>query len=290
MDDVVVVVSRQRMLRTLVAIASASMLSASLGACGQYEAETTIAPPQIAGNDEPLRISTATDEYEEILPALYDQAFRSTNAGRKQDRDAVVAKPVGADDALAAINTGQSDVTLVCSGTLLAALNPKEARRIAEKYDKKYDKQAKTRQTDTPDNNAAAKANEDTSQPESDEVNRLTDPELIGETYASLVAQLPATMAASDPSPVHGCEIDPDLSLPTNVVPVYRKTLINVDDRQVLNWVSGAVNDGTMTSLQKKLHSEHPVSSVRQDGTVGVAAKAESTAESYLRQHGLVLK
>ena len=79
-----------------------------------------------------------------------------------------------------------------------------------------------------------------------------------------MVASLPETVAAANPSTTEGCENSAGetmLELPQNIVPIFRKHLLDHHDRQSLNKVSGMINRADLDELDDKAIELQSVSS-----------------------------
>ncbi|WP_123960450.1 hypothetical protein [Corynebacterium pseudopelargi] len=68
-------------------------------------------------------------------------------------------------------------------------------------------------------------------------------------TYEAMVGTLAGDVDAADPSRASACAAEDSLDLPKSIVPVYRADVISRQQRVGLNWVSGALDDATLSSL-----------------------------------------
>ena len=94
----------------------------------------------------------------------------------------------------------------------------------------------------------------------------LLDPAKAKELSEKFEAQggLPETVAAANPSSTEGCEDSTGeamLDLPQNIVPIFRKHVLDHHDRQSLNKVSGTVSRADLDELDGKAVELQSVSS-----------------------------
>ncbi|MBB3116395.1 hypothetical protein [Corynebacterium bovis] len=102
-----------------------------------------------------------------------------------------------------AVRDGKVDLVIGCVGELLDVLNPDKGRQLRVMY--------------------REDGGEDT-----DEWRDIT--------HSTMLSALPSDLDASDPGIAVGCD---DPTLPQNIVAVYRRGVIDRDDRQALNWAAG---------------------------------------------------
>ncbi|MEL4153062.1 hypothetical protein MTQ22_07060 [Corynebacterium bovis] len=102
-----------------------------------------------------------------------------------------------------AVRDGKVDLVIGCVGELLDVLNPDKGRQLRGMY--------------------REDGGEDT-----DEWRDIT--------HSTMLSALPSDLDASDPGIAVGCD---DPTLPQNIVAVYRRGVIDRDDRQALNWAAG---------------------------------------------------
>ncbi|APT84498.1 hypothetical protein CAQU_04840 [Corynebacterium aquilae DSM 44791] len=176
-----------------------------------------------------------------IVGELYMRALN--NYGR----DAVPYLP--SEDApstarLEALVSGKADVVVGCTGQLLEELNPVEASRLSEEYSQ-----------------AIAEGKIDPN-----------DGTWRDKTYEALVNSLPGSLAATDPSNAVACDPESSPKLPQNVVPIYRKPVLNRKGRLIMNRVTGTISTKDVDQLAQEVERTSSVS---------------ETLGPYLRSHDL---
>lgn len=111
----------------------------------------------------------------------------------------------------------QIDVFIGCTGTVLRVEAPRLAADLSEEY--------------------------------TSEDSELSEVEWIDQTYTAMLSQLRRGVDASNPSLVSGCIEDEDTPLPESLVPLYRKTVIDRNDRIKLNDISGGISAEELDNL-----------------------------------------
>lgn len=169
-----------------------------------------------------------------ILAALYQTSLDSAgHQAYSHDNNDSVRQGYAA--LIRSIREGDADVAVVCTGTALELLDPAKAKELSEKF--------------------AAKGGQTAD---------VNSGEARDEVYAAMVASLPETVAAANPSTTEGCENSAGetmLELPQNIVPIFRKHLLDHHDRQSLNKVSGMINRADLDELDDKAIELQSVSS-----------------------------
>ncbi|WP_125187103.1 hypothetical protein [Corynebacterium bovis] len=115
-----------------------------------------------------------------------------------------------------AVRDGKVDLVIGCVGELLDVLNPDKGRQLRVMY--------------------REDGGEDT-----DEWRDIT--------HSTMLSALPSDLDASDPGIAVGCD---DPTLPQNIVAVYRRGVIDRDDRQALNWAAGGRRRRTSASRRHR--------------------------------------
>ncbi|MDO4927648.1 MAG: hypothetical protein Q3976_01055 [Corynebacterium sp.] len=118
----------------------------------------------------------------------------------------------------------QIDVLIGCTGTLLRVEAPRLAAELSEEY--------------------------------TSEDSELSEVEWIDKTYSAMMSQLRRGVDASNPSMVAGCNEDAETPLPESLVPLYRKTVIDRNDRIKLNDISGGITADELESLIDEVRRE----------------------------------
>ncbi|MDO5076517.1 hypothetical protein [Corynebacterium sp.] len=201
-------------------------LSVGVSACAEEPQHT-----QRESDYKPIEIAVVDHSSEQlILGELYQRAFK------REKRDAFLRLSASETDIrkIERVRNRNADLVIGCTGELLYELNPK----LAESLSKEYEKDRADGKVDA--NNG----------------------EWRDKVYTAMVGSLPGKLTASDPSNATGCANYDGPELPQNIVPVFRKQVLNRDDRLVLNYISGTITTGDMRELAKKAEEENSVSAV----------------------------
>lgn len=169
----------------------------------------------------PVRVSVDSSSTEQrILGELYARSLNN------KGRSAYLNLDVDNDEKrrVQRLNERTADLVVGCTGELLFQMNPKRAQELSKEY-------------------VAAK--------EAGQIDPNSG-EWRDRVYQEMVKSLPGSMMATDPSNATGCSQYSGPELPLNVVPIYRKPMLNRSDRLVLNDVDGVLT----TDKLKKLRSE----------------------------------
>lgn len=148
------------------------------------------------------------------------------------------------DDPLEQVREGSAQLTVSCTGELLYSLNPTLAQELAAEYSKEL---------------AAGEIEAD-------------DATWREKVYEAMMANLPDSLNAGDPSLVTACADYRGPELPQNVVPVYLKPMLDREGRRTLNAVSGTLRTKDLREL---------VLEANQQGSVN------GVVEQYLSDHDL---
>lgn len=180
---------------------------------------------------KPIEIAVVDHSYEQlILGELYQRAFKI------KERDAFLR--LSASDTqvrkIERIRNRTADLVIGCTGELLYELNPDLAEEISKEY-----------------RQAIAEGKVDSN-----------NGEWRDRVYREMVGALPGKLSASDPSNAIACSNYDGPELPQNVVPVYRKQVLDRDDKLVLNYISGLISTQDMSKLIKEAEQENSASAV----------------------------
>ena len=179
----------------------------------------------------PVQVSVDSSSMEQrVLGELYVQAFN--NRGRM----AYINLDVDSDEhrRVQRLHERTADVVVGCTGELLQQMNPARAKELSEKY---------------------------VADKESGDVDPNSG-EWRDRVYKEMVKSLPGSMMATDPSNATGCEQYSGPELPQNIVPIYRKPILNRNDRQVLNNVDGLLTTSDLSELSAEAEKQSSVSAV----------------------------
>ncbi|BAU95508.1 hypothetical protein N24_1246 [Corynebacterium suranareeae] len=185
-------------------------IGAVVAGCSSFSQEP--APPVPLGNVDTVQIVAPNGNMEAfVLGKLYETAL--VERGR-----AASLQMIDGDltSQLTRLRDDSTDLVIACSGELLEYYNPD----LAEEFKAKYKDQ------------------------ESIDIN---SGEWREKVYDALQGSLPNSLVATDPSNAVGCEGND--SLPQNIVPIYRKPNLAREDRQTLNFVSGALSTEQLGTL-----------------------------------------
>ncbi|MCL0120929.1 hypothetical protein [Corynebacterium pygosceleis] len=177
----------------------------------------------------PVQISVNSSSIEQrILGEMYQRTLRS------HDRDAYLTLETTSNDnqRIERLNERRADLVVGCTGELLHQLNPVAAEELSAQY-------------------TAAVASGD--------VDRNSG-EWREKVYSALVGSLPGNMMATDPSNALGCEDYDGPELPQNIVPVYRKPMLDRRDRLILNSVGGTISTADIRELTRTALDSNSVS------------------------------
>lgn len=219
------------MRRRLTVGALCCVLGVWVAACSQPEQRLL---RDIGDRDTLLVTFNPVDTENWILAELYQTALDSGgHQAYSHDNNDSVRQGYAA--LIRSIREGDADVAVVCTGTALELLDPAKAKELSEKFEAQGGKNAD-----------------------------VTSGEARDEVYAAMVASLPETVAAANPSSTEGCEDSTGeamLDLPQNIVPIFRKHVLDHHDRQSLNKVSGTVSRADLDELDGKAVELQSVSS-----------------------------
>lgn len=180
---------------------------------------------------KPIEIAVVDHSSEQIiLGELYQRAFKRENRN-------VLLRLAASDSDVTKIDRVRSqtaDLVIGCTGEFLNELNPKLAEELSKEYQQDL---------------AAGKVD-------------ANNGEWRDKVYQAMMGSLPGTLTASDPSNATGCTDGEGPELPQNVVPVFRKQVLNRNDRLVLNYISGTISTADVSELVKEAEEENSVSVV----------------------------
>lgn len=127
------------------------------------------------------------------------------------------------------LSRGRGDIYIACAGEQVELNNPSEAEKLRTKY-------AEMEGTNSP----------------------ASLDEKREDAYVALMASLIKHLDATDPSNAVGCsyaESDSDTELANNLVPIYRVPLLEREERQMLNHMSGTLSTVDLGELVEKAES-----------------------------------
>ncbi|PRQ12300.1 hypothetical protein C1Y63_01725 [Corynebacterium sp. 13CS0277] len=211
---------------TAAVLTAAAALVGMLSGCAE---EPTREP--IAGSTSAVRVIIDDSR---PMQGLVSELYMKTLNGH--GRTALPYRPTDTDPTrprFEALTAGDADVVVGCMGELLEELNPLAAAKISEEY------------------TAALDAGEISA---NDGTWRET-------TYTALVNSLPGSLAATDPSSATACK-ESTPKLPQNIVPIYRKPVLNRDARLIMNKVTGTMSTEDIEELSAQMSQSGSVSEV----------------------------
>ena len=187
------------------------------------------AGPPVESEFRPVQISVNSSSIEQrILGEMYHRTLPA------HDRDAYLTLETASNDnqRIERLNERKADLVVGCTGELLHQLNPVAAEELSREY---------------------------TAALENGEVDRNSG-EWREKVYSALVGSLPGNMMATDPSNALGCEGYDGPELPQNIVPVYRKPMLDRRDRLILNSVGGTISTADIRELVRNALESNSVS------------------------------
>lgn len=198
-------------------------LAAILVATGLLAGCARPAPPQTVDQVKEVSVARTADSVEQTLLTTL-----VVNGLNKQYRAAAHADQLLSPQEL---TTGKADVIIGCAGELLQTFNPGKAQELAAEF---------------------------AAQPEAER----DEAEWRETVYAALVGSLPGELAATNPGIVQGCAEQQTVSLPMNLVPLYRKPVLDKGPRDTINVVIGGLKQGSFEQMQKEIASGTDVTGI----------------------------
>ncbi|AZA11177.1 hypothetical protein [Corynebacterium gerontici] len=201
----------------------AVVLALGLGACASQEPN----PPlqRAAVKDVVIGVERG-DVTSELLAELYAQALH--RKGRMTEfRDLKELAQTDAGQPVDFVAQGQIDLTVSCTGAVLALQDPNKAGELSTELQKqKQQEWSPAIQQDWSD-----------------------------ATYEAMVGTLPGDVDAADPSRASSCK-NSDTELPLSIVPIYKADVLNRQQRVGLNWVSGSISNEKLQELRDQTKSQ----------------------------------
>lgn len=198
-------------------------LALGLGACASQEPN----PPRPTAAIKQVVIGVERgDATSELLAELYAQALH--RKGRSTEyRDVRELAHSDAGQPVDFVAQGQIDLTVGCTGAVLALQDPREAAALSAKLKQQRQKRWSP----------------------------AIQQEWSDTTYEAMVGTLPGEVDAADPSRASSCT-DSDTVLPLSIVPIYKADVLNRQQRVGLNWVSGSITNEKLQELLEQAKTQ----------------------------------
>ena len=148
----------------------------------------------------------------------------------RRGRGAEAVIDVPSEERMQAVQSGGVTLSFGCTGELLGLIDPVTARELADEYIA------------------------------DDDPGKALSPEWRDRVYAAVSSALPGEIMATDPSNALGCEGYDGPELPQNIVPVYRKPMLDRRDRLILNSVGGTISTADIRELTQNALESNSVS------------------------------
>lgn len=161
---------------------------------------------------------------QEVLGEIY----RGTMASTGLDVEVTQLDPSGGLGMLDALRTGEADMVITCTGTILRQANPQLAQQLADDF--------AGADTGANDNSASESV------------------------YEEAVGTFPPGVKTLDPSPAQGCASEGDL--PENVVPVFAKAALSRGQEQRINTTNRALATSDLEEMARAVDDGEPVDRV----------------------------
>lgn len=214
---------------------AAIVIAASAAAACAPEPAAVDHPEETA----PIRVAVDPANTEQrVMGELYTRSL--VRHGRQAYIDLNIQNP----PSIETLTSGESDLMVGCTGSILNELNP----QLAEQLSKQYVADQKAGKVDKNSGTWRDKVNKE------------------------MVGSLPGSLAAPNPSDTKGCEHYDGPELPQNLVPIYRKPMLDRHSREVVNEVTGNISQNDLKQLKNEV-----------DRTSSVSA----AVEPYLNAKGL---
>ena len=181
-------------------------------------------------NREPVSIGVDADSPEQlVLGEIYNRVFIAMG----RDSGVTAVDPAHDSNPADALLHRHIDFTIGCTGPLLEELDPAKAGELREKFSADGDNPV------------------------------VTDASV--ETYAAAVGTLPGTVMTVDPSPAQGCregQDDAQGQLPSNIVPLFEKTLFTRGETQRINFITRVLATKDLDEMAERVDDGEPVEDV----------------------------
>ncbi|MCT1597320.1 hypothetical protein [Corynebacterium sanguinis] len=209
-----------------------SAVAVALGTAAAF-AMAACSPSAGGQRSDHFVIAVAPDSVEQaILGEIYRVLLESV--GRPSTVE--VVDKAATDPAVDLVRSGQADMAIACTGTLLSQIDP----QLAEE--------------------AAADIAED------DSAGDLNDNSISETTYEYAVGSFPGNVMTVDPSPAQGCAAEGqepgEGPLPTNIIPVFNKTELNRGQVNRLNFVNRVLSTEDLTTMIEEVERGETVRNV----------------------------
>ncbi|MCS4534907.1 hypothetical protein [Corynebacterium sp. HS2168-gen11] len=173
--------------------------------------------PQRSQRPDESRIILVTVESDQdkhlILGELYRQGLE-----RHGRQVSLSLEAVGSTSSRFRFLEADANVAIVCTGSLLEELNRPAAAELVAKFEREHADFHQQRE----------------------------------ELYAAVMAQLSDHLNAADPSNAIGCH-DSNTQLPEHILPLYQTSVLDRDERNVLNIISGAITNERLDAMVAQL-------------------------------------
>lgn len=187
-----------------------------------------------AADDRPdarkvVEISVRPNSVEQVvLGELYKQGLE-----RKGRAATVNMDRLGIEHNIDGLLQGKTDMVVVCAGRLLHHLQPELAQELETEY----------------------------SSNKEEDINSGDRREAV---YQAVMGSIGDNINGADPSNALGCS-EQDSAIPQHIIPVYRSSVINREERGVLNVISGTITTEDLEKMVEKSKNGHtPADVVRE--------------------------
>lgn len=213
-------------------LATVGAMALALGGCTAAEPASN----SHTYSSAPLVIAVITDTPDSteqmVLGEMYERAFLEEERAVRID----ILPANDGEHAITRMRDTFSDLTIGCTGDLLAAFHPDRAAELESEI--RADPDGDYRQT----------------------------------TYEMMVGALPANFDAPDPSPAEGCSGAGSTVLPQNIVPIYEKSSLTREDLEVLKELGRSLNTETIQEIVAEARERGSVSGAVSDYYEGEGA------------------
>ncbi|MFW9044384.1 hypothetical protein ACOI92_05875 [Corynebacterium striatum] len=156
-----------------------------------------------------------------VLAELYKQTLESEGRAANVASNDVLSEDTSLNEKLPLFQSsdGTSNLYIGCTGQLLNAFNPDEARKLSQRFVA------------------------DEKEPSGED--------FLATTHIALMNALPPELAVVEPASAHGCE-GSDVELPENYVALYRKGLFNREERLAVSSLTKFLTEEEIEELVEK--------------------------------------
>lgn len=221
--------------------------SAILSGCARFEPSAAASVDSV----RPVIVGANADSTEQkVLGQLYAQTL-SVHEGRPASVKLLSGKDSG--EALDAIRSGEVDLIVTCTGSVLSANNPDLAREIHEEFEGA----AGDKDPNDVDYNVA--------------------------TFEAMMSVLPPDLHATDQSGAEACAKAGGEDLPQSIIPVFRKTLFDRDELNTLDSLTKYLTTPEVKKLISDAEDSGSIDSTVSDFLAGAANFGSLTNEAENR-------